>query len=517
MPGKGRNNFYAIAAVEGFILTAWAIWVASKSTSFFRHEGHRHSSGACFSTDSNEYLWRIVATSIAVPLLIETLLDFMVNATYPTLSTPNGKVILEDRLGHAIIVGSLLPVSYLPFWIFGESVCYSRDAFVSVSHGLMLCGVLGKLETFSSDIWHHSDAVMVLSLFVGAQLCLLNGIEVIDGSATYSLTALKLAFALKFLSTLVFLTSSRNIKLVFEELNPSDGCFFIITRRYFCTTLFVGLALFLMANTYYCYQAYIRMPISIDIIATRICITIFGVIATAIVPGRIMRRGLQAVQQTAAIEREMNYKKTFVRYISHEIRSPLSNTSMGLDCILDHIKSSRRVNLAELLDLARDCKLACTSAILTLSDLLLFDKIENQMLVLEKTSVQCDKFLKQSIAIFSRPLKISGITLVVDIDMHLPHMAMQVDTMKIDQVIRNFISNASKFTPPGGTITVRARLLSYSESAIYKHLISASRTLADANSSSIPTSVLHFEVIDTGVGISKVTFILIYELFMNVC
>lgn len=43
--------------------------------------------------------------------------------------------------------------------------------------------------------------------------------------------------------------------------------------------------------------------------------------------------------------------------------------------------------LSELIELTQDCKSTTTSAIHTLNDLLLYDKIENKMLQLEKEEV----------------------------------------------------------------------------------------------------------------------------------
>lgn len=172
---------------------------------------------------------------------------------------------------------------------------------MNLSHSLIVCGVLGKLETFSSDVWHQGNAIMVLSLFFCAQLSLLSGLSEENGSFTYNSTLLQVACAFKLLSTLIFLTSSRNIKIIFHEVREGDSNFFT-TRKYLCSTLFSGLVMFMFSSSYFCYQAYVHLPATGEIIACRIMATIAGVVLTAIVPGRIMRRGLQAMQQTVVME-----------------------------------------------------------------------------------------------------------------------------------------------------------------------------------------------------------------------
>ena len=73
---------------------------------------------------------------------------------------------------------------------------------------------------------------------------------------------------------------------------------------------------------------------------------------------------------------------------------------------------------------------------------------------------------------------------------------IEADKHKLSQVIRNFISNALKFTPAGGNITVRAFVVD--------------RVLASRSSfvSVFPeASVFRVEVQDTGHGIAAVSYL----------
>lgn len=156
------------------------------------------------------------------------------------------------------------------------------------------------------------------------------------------------------------------------------------------------------------------------------------------------------------MQREMAYKKTFVRYISHEVRSPLSTTSLGLDCMREILGGQQPLDRSELMELATDCMTTCTVAIQTLSDLLLYDKIESNMMQLEKMDVPCMHFLDQCCHPMEKQIKYAGLSWTTCISSQVRRAVMRADLHKMEQVLRNFITNAVKFTPAGGTITLRA-------------------------------------------------------------
>lgn len=487
-------KFYIFAGIELSILLVTTIFITFESPPHFE-AGFR-----CFPSESEEVLWRTVCTSIFIPMAIEHILDIIVSYLYPTVH--EAAHVLEDKLGHALIILSLVPASYIPFWIMGNSACHNRDGFVSFAHAMIVCGVLGKLETFSNDVWHPSDAILVMTLFLLAQMSLLMGITFEDGMPGYTRLSLQLGVFFKFFSAIAFLTSSRNIQLVFREIKKEQAIFFT-TRKYLCSMLFIGLSLFLIRSTIFLYTTLMAWPDVREAAPTRIATQVIAVIVTALLPGRIMRRGLQAAEQTIAIQREMNHKKIFVRYISHEVRSPLSTTTIGIDCLIELLQGPKRWSRAELLDLAKDCKVTCMTAVQTLNDLLLFDKIENNMMALETKAVTAKPFIQACVKPFTRQLAIAGIVFNADVDDRLADKHILIDRLKLEQVLRNFIGNAVKFTPTGGTITVVASLLSAQKSS------SCSSNNSGNNSgmkSEQPWSnqVLRVEVRDTGVGISMV-------------
>lgn len=194
-------------------------------------------------------------------------------------------------------------------------------------------------------------------------------------------------------------------------------------------------------------------------------------------------------------------------YISHEVRSPLSTASLGLDCLLELIERRRRMRRSELRDLVVDTRAACATALRTLNDLLLFDKIESSMIELELQSVSCRSFLLSGMKPFVRQLKGAGIVFDVDIDDHLNNKQCMIDRVKIEQVLRNLISNAAKFTPTGGKIAVKAQFLLEKASLSTVQGMKLDEGVAKEQSSMDPTTPMKMrvEVTDNGVGISEVS------------
>jgi signal transduction histidine kinase len=107
-------------------------------------------------------------------------------------------------------------------------------------------------------------------------------------------------------------------------------------------------------------------------------------------------------------------KKSFVRYISHEIRTPLSIVYMGLQ----FLKSNQETNFVSSYDDSNDHNLAaesdedlkqcindmynaCDSAIGILNDLLLFDKLEDGKLLLDKSKIDIGVLLRSALSPFN--------------------------------------------------------------------------------------------------------------------
>ena len=86
---------------------------------------------------------------------------------------------------------------------------------------------------------------------------------------------------------------------------------------------------------------------------------------------------------------------------SHEVRTPLNTVFMGLQLLSSSslLKSENEFS-KEFSEVLSCMNLSCEIAINTLNDLLLYDKIEDGNIILEKTPIFVEKFIKNCVKPF---------------------------------------------------------------------------------------------------------------------
>jgi len=95
-----------------------------------------------------------------------------------------------------------------------------------------------------------------------------------------------------------------------------------------------------------------------------------------------------------------------------------------------------------------------------------------------------------------------------------PHLQQEVggiliniDKQKISQVVRNLLSNALKFTPRGGRITIKATVTFESQCERHADTLPPAEAAEPCPDCSLSPPYFRFEVTDTGPGISPVSLI----------
>ena len=146
-------------------------------------------------------------------------------------------------------------------------------------------------------------------------------------------------------------------------------------------------------------------------------------------------------------------KSEFLANMSHELRTPL-NAVIGFSEMLGagyfgpmNDKQKERV---------QDINLCGTHLLQLISDILEFSKGEAGKLELQEEEIDLKRTIEECVRIVSDRAKVKHITVHTDVMEHLP--LLLADKRKIRQILLNLLSNATKFTPAHGTITVSARL-----------------------------------------------------------
>ena len=112
---------------------------------------------------------------------------------------------------------------------------------------------------------------------------------------------------------------------------------------------------------------------------------------------------VRKVEMLYALFALVDAKKSYVRYISHEMRTPLNAATLGLNMLATQLKKKNNPTSAdlELYESISDIQLACSTAVDILNDLLSFEKLESGILVLHRQDISVPKFMSEGVVMFS--------------------------------------------------------------------------------------------------------------------
>ncbi|WP_231558990.1 response regulator [Paracoccus sp. PAMC 22219] len=151
--------------------------------------------------------------------------------------------------------------------------------------------------------------------------------------------------------------------------------------------------------------------------------------------------------QAQELAQESRYKSEFVANMSHELRTPL-NALLIMSRLLSDNRgrnlSEEQVRWAETIEASGKDLLALINDILDLS------KIESGKMDVSRDTVDPQVLADKLVRGFEAQARDKGLTLTAQVDPAVA--AFHTDRQRLEQVLRNFISNALKFTERGQVV-----------------------------------------------------------------
>ena len=223
--------------------------------------------------------------------------------------------------------------------------------------------------------------------------------------------------------------------------------------------------------------------------------------------GDIEKQNVQLEEAHKAIEEKARdlevsgkYKSEFLANMSHELRTPL-NSILLLSGFLSGNKDGRLGE--DQVESAQAIHSSGTELLSLINEVLDLSKVESGKMELVVENVSLERFSNTMKREFQPLAKEKELELLVDLADNLPKN-IRTDRQRLNQIMKNFFSNAFKFTP-AGSVTLRVSRPGPGDHAL---------TMC-ANAGLDPEKSVCLSVVDTGSGIEEGKQKQIFEAFQQ--
>ncbi|MCC3376733.1 response regulator [Cohnella sp. REN36] len=208
--------------------------------------------------------------------------------------------------------------------------------------------------------------------------------------------------------------------------------------------------------------------------------------------GQVERQNALLEKQASDLMISSRYKSEFLANMSHELRTPLNSLLILSQLLADNKEgnlSPKQVDFAQTIHASGSDLLRLIDEVLDLS------KVEAGQMKIEAGAVHLTDVVDALRRGFQPMAAKKGIEFRIRAENHLPE-TIRTDAHRVQQILRNLLSNAFKFTS-AGHVTL--------------HVFRAKRALLAA----AEEEAIAFAVIDTGIGIPKANQEIIFEAFQQ--
>ena len=190
------------------------------------------------------------------------------------------------------------------------------------------------------------------------------------------------------------------------------------------------------------------------------------------------------LQDVTQQRRQDEMKSGVISTVSHQLKTPLTSIRMAIHLLLDEKTGMLTPKQEDLLMAAREDADRLHTIVRELLDI---GRIESGKARMDLARLSPQKVVLEGSEPYRSAARDQGVTLAVDVPEDLPEV--WADPTRISHVFANLLSNALKYTPPGGSISLSAQA---------------------------GEEVVRFQVSDTGIGIPDRYLPRIFEQFFRV-
>ncbi len=207
------------------------------------------------------------------------------------------------------------------------------------------------------------------------------------------------------------------------------------------------------------------------------------------------RRALE--EKATELALTSKYKSEFLANMSHELRTPLNSILI----LGQQLGDNPEGNLSgKQVEFAKTIHAAGTDLLNLISDILDLSKIESGTVSVDAEEIRISSLLEAMARPFGHEADNRGLSFAVEIAANVSDRIM-TDAKRLQQILKNLLSNAFKFTAEGG-VTLKVAMVDNGWSPDHPSLKAAA-------------SVIAFEVTDTGIGIALEKQRIIFEAFQQ--
>ena len=195
-----------------------------------------------------------------------------------------------------------------------------------------------------------------------------------------------------------------------------------------------------------------------------------------------------------AAEQASKAKTTFLSNMSHDIRTPL-NAIIGYS----NLAEKEELTLPQARGYMKKIRNAGRHLLELINDVLEMSRIESGKIELEEKQTDLREIVSGMEELFTAQMEEKKITYTVTAE-NLTDPVVISDPLRMDRILLNLISNACKFTPEGGSVSVTLTQLGGEE--VERTVSDRAKKSPDEETGAERYAVYEWKVRDTGIGMT---------------